>query len=582
MPNERIIPSETSKSSCTYTILSDGDAVSQTFHLLGLNIFKEVNRISSATLVFADGSAAKESFEISNKEDFVPGKQIEIKLGYRGIEKTVFKGLVIKQAIKIREEGSALIVECRHQSFKMTLATKSKYFHEKTDSDVFDELIGEYGFDKDVEATSVVNKQMVQYNSTDWDFVLSRVDMNGCLCVTDDEKIIIQKPALAAEPVLEIQYGATIYELDAEIDARLQFDKAVAKSWNYTDQELVEDVEGEEPDFEEAGNISAKDLAESTGTIEYNLVQGAFLAQDEMQQWVNAKMLKHRLAKVKGTVTTDGTAGVKPGEFIKLNGVGERFSGKLFVTGVSHSFESGKWLTSFQFGLNTDWFADQFKISQTPAAAQLPAIGGLHIGKVTGLEGDPDGESRIQVRVPQIMKDDEGTWCRICTLDAGKDRGTVFRPEIDDEVIVGFINNDPRFGIVLGMLHSSAMPAPIEASDDNHQKGYTSRSGMRFYFDDDKNSILVDTPEGNSILMAKDEGIVISDQFDNKITMNSDGISIESKKDIKIKCDVNCAVESGANTDVKASANATFKGQAQAEVSASGTLTVRGAMVNIN
>ncbi|MFV0605083.1 MAG: type VI secretion system tip protein VgrG [Niabella sp.] len=582
MANERIIPSETAKSSCTYTIISEGNAVSKTYHLLGLTVQKEVNRITSATIVFADGSTAKESFGISNQEDFLPGQTIEIKLGYKAVEKTVFKGVVIKQSIKIREGGSSLVVECRHTAYQMTLTPKAKYFHDMKDSELMEELISLYGIENDIEATAFKNLQMVQYHATDWDFMLIRADINGYICVTNDEKIIIKKPDLSAAPALEIQYGATIYELDAEIDARLQMDKVIAKTWNPANQELDDQVEGDEPSLEEAGNVAASNLAERMGAISYNLVHGGFIQEEEAKEWVNAKLAKHRLAKIKGTVTTDGIADVNPGQFIKINGIGERFSGKLFVTGVTHLLEDGKWLTTFQFGLNTNWFTEQFTVSQPLAAAQLPAVQGLHVGKVTALEGDPDEEQRIQVVIPEIMKDDEGTWCRVCTLDAGEDRGTFFLPEINDEVIVGFVNNDPRFGIVLGMLHSSHNPAPFNASDDNHQKGYTSRSKMRLHFDDDKNSILIDTPEGNSILMAKDEGITISDQHGNKIVMNTDGILFESSKNITIKCDADFKSESGMNTEIKASAGATFKGQAQTELSASGTLTIKGAIVNIN
>jgi len=55
-----------------------------------------------------------------------------------------------------------------------------------------------------------------------------------------------------------------------------------------------------------------------------------------------------------------------------------------------------------------------------------------------------------------ISTSDDGIWARISTLDAGKQRGTFFRPEIGDEVIVGFLNDDPRYPVVLGMVNSSA------------------------------------------------------------------------------------------------------------------------------
>ena len=89
---------------------------------------------------------------------------------------------------------------------------------------------------------------------------------------------------------------------------------------------------------------------------------------------------------------------------------------------------------------------------------------------------------------------EEGVWARLATLDAGDGRGTFFRPEIDDEVVVGFLDGDPRFPVVLGQCHSSAKPAPEPAKDDNHVKGYVSRSKLKLTFDDDKKVVVLETP----------------------------------------------------------------------------------------
>ena len=83
----------------------------------------------------------------------------------------------------------------------------------------------------------------------------------------------------------------------------------------------------------------------------------------------------------------------------------------------------------------------------------------------------PDGEDRVQVRVPVINSQDDGLWARVATLDAGENRGSFFRPEIGDEVVLGFLNDDPRDPIILGMLNSSAKPAPITASIRLSRKG---------------------------------------------------------------------------------------------------------------
>ena len=581
MSNQRTIPSEAPKSVCTYTILSEGNEVSRTHHVLSIIVNKEVNRIPSATLLMLDGDPAKESFEISNKIDFEPGKKIEIKAGYRSEEETIFKGIVIKHGIKVRKNNSILMIECKDEAVKMTGSCKNKYFKEVKDSDVLDEIIGTYGLQKDVTATSVTHKEIVQYNTTDWDLMLCRVEVNGMLCISDDGKIKVDKPDFSSSPALTVQYGATIHDLDAEIDARLQFKAVKAEAWNFADQELTS-VDALDPGVPEAGNLTSDALAGIIGEDHFQLQHSGKISEQELQQWADAKFLKNKLAKVRGRVTTDGTAAVKPGNLIQLNGIGERFEGKLFVTGVRHQIDKGNWETTFQFGLNPEWFTQTYNVQQPLSGALLPAIQGLQIGVVTKLEGDPDGEDRIMVRLPNIDKDDEGIWSRISTLDAGNKRGTFFRPEIEDEVIVGFINNDPRHAVILGMCNSSKKPAPLTATDDNHEKGYVSRSEMKLIFNDDKKTIKIETPGGNKIVISEDEkAINMEDQNGNKFTMDKDGVKIESIKDIVLKAATDIKAE-GVNVNVKGSAQAKIEGSSGAEISSSGSTTVKGSIVQIN
>lgn len=582
MPNERNIPSDKPKSVVTHTIISGGTEVSKQYQLLSIIVNKEVNRIPMATLVYTDGEPSKQSFELSGKADFEPGKEIEIKAGYSSDEKLLFKGIVIKHSIRVRNKSSVLIIECKDKAVKMTAACKNKYSLDTKDSDIIEELIDTYGLEKDVATTTVTHKQIVQYNCTDWDFMLCRADVNGLLCIPNDGKLSVAPPEFGGDAALTIQYGATVHNLDAEIDARLQYKSVKGSVWNYTDQELVKDTDAEDPGVPDAGNLSADTLANVIGESEYRLFNSAKIEEPELQAWVNAAMMKNRLAKIRGKVTTDGTADVLPGQLIQLNGVGDRFEGKLFVTGIRHQITEGLWQTTFQFGINPEWFVQTYNVQQPLSGAMLPAIQGLHIGIVTQLESDPDGEDRILVKIPVINNDEDGIWCRVSTLDAGEKRGTFFRPEISDEVIVGFINNDPRHAVVLGMLNSSAKPAPLAAADDNHEKGYVSRSEMKMIFNDDKKSFTLETPGGNKFVITEDEKkIHLEDQNGNKITMNEDGIKIESIKDIILKAAKDINAE-GVNINIKGSAQTKVEGSSGAEVSSGGTTNVKGSIVNIN
>ena len=170
----------------------------------------------------------------------------------------------------------------------------------------------------------------------------------------------------------------------------------------------------------------------------------------------------------------------------------------------------------------------------------------------------------------------------MASLDAGENRGAFFRPEIGDEVIVGFINDDPNHAVVLGMLHSSAKPAPLVASDDNHEKGFFTRSEMKILFNDEKKSIAIETPAGKKIILDEDAGtIVIEDENSNVFTLDSSGVVMETAGDFSIKASGDLNLE-GTNVNVKANAQFKAEGSAGAEVSTSAVAVLKGSLVQIN
>ena len=463
----------------------------------------------------------------------------------------------------------------------MTIGRKSNYFYESKDSEIIEELLSKHKISKKVEATNHEHKELVQYNATDWDFMILRAQANGKLCFVDDGKITIAKPDISQAEIETITFGATLLEFDAEIDARHQIQKVSSYSWNHADQKLLE-IEAKNPSVSLNGDIPTSDLEKIIGLDNLELKHGGAVTDKELQEWADAKWLFQQLAKVRGRVKFQGIPTVKPNTILKLEGVGDRFNGKVYVSGVSHLISEGNWTVNAQFGLNPAWFSETNEVNLQPASGLFPAISGLQIGIVTQLQDDPDGEDRILVKMPIVDSKEQGIWCRIASLDAGKKRGAFFRPEIEDEVIIGFINEDPNDAIVLGMLHSSTKEAPIKASDDNHEKGFFTRSDLRIHFDDDKKSIKISTPIGKIISLDEDaKNIVIEDDHSNKITMDSSGIVIESLGNIELKASKDVNIE-GVNINIKASAQFKGEGAGGVELSTSAVAVLKGSLVQIN
>ncbi|MDO6818889.1 type VI secretion system tip protein VgrG [Zobellia sp. 1_MG-2023] len=580
----------------TFDILINEELVDPGYQVLSISIQKEINRIPTAKIILKDGDASQETFKISEDEEFLPGKSVRIKVGRDSENKQLFKGLITKHGIRVKENGEThLVLDCMDEAVKMTLGRHNFYYENSKDSQIMEEVIGRYeGLSHEVDPTNTSHLEMVQHHCTDWDFLLMRAEANGKLVMVDDGKINIKAPETNADASISVLYGSTLLDFEAQMDGRSQWSSVEAKSWDYSGQNLFEHV-SDRVNIIELGNVNGAQLAENLTPEKYELRHSGQAIAEELQEWTKSMLQISRLAKIRGTAKFIGFEALKPGQMINLQGVGARFTGKAYVSAVRQDVRDGSWYTNAQFGLSPTCFSQQFKdVLDTPASGLVPAINGLQIGKVVQLQDDPEGENRILVRLPIIDNSARGVWARICTLDAGQGdtnggRGSFFLPEIEDEVIVGFLNDDPRDAVVLGMVNSSTRPAPIDADDANHEKGFVTRSKMRVFFNDDTKTITINTPAGNSITLDESStSITIEDQNGNLTKMNTSGIELKSATDIKIEAAGKIDLKAGlaltlaaAQMAITAQSSMEVKG-ATAKLSSDGITEIKGSLVNIN
>lgn len=194
---------------------------------------------------------------------------------------------------------------------------------------------------------------------------------------------------------------------------------------------------------------------------------------------------------------------------------------------------------------------------------------GLVVGVVTN-NRDPDDLGRVKVRFPWLSDAEESHWARIAVPMGGKERGTYFLPEVDDEVLVAFEHGNPCFPYVLGALWNGKDAPPATNGDGkNNLRLIKSRSGhvIKLNDEDGKETIeIIDKSGKNSIVIdtAKNTLTITSDK-DIALAAAQGTIKLEAQK-IELKSSADTKIEAGAGMDVKASA----------------TLNVKGATVNLN
>lgn len=191
---------------------------------------------------------------------------------------------------------------------------------------------------------------------------------------------------------------------------------------------------------------------------------------------------------------------------------------------------------------------------------------GVAVAIVTNND-DKEGLCRVRVRYPWHSQPHESYWARLATPMAGKDRGWMTIPEVDDEVVVAFERQDLRFPFILGALWNGKDQAPLPQDAKNDKRIFQSRKKHSLLFDDgEEGEVELKHEKGRRILL-NDDGFLVEDEKGNsvKVDSNSGEMSLIAKGTLNIKA---------TTINIEASGTLTAK--------SSGTLTVKGSLVQIN
>lgn len=584
----------------SYSILSGGKEIQGIYEIMSINVSQEVNKISSAEISVRDGSAANQMFEASDSDAFKPGTEIKIKLGYQSKNDIVFKGTVISESISVGDSGTTLKVVCKDKSVVLTKNNETANFLKKKDSEIIESIISDAGLTADVTATTLVREEVSKPQQSDWDFISELAEKNGFIIITDLGKVTVSKPDLSTTPELQVQFGYDMLEFDTEINSADQYSSVKCSSWDVSTLKRIE-ATASEPTVNKEGDLDGEELSEALSADVLELKSAAFFQQEELQAWADATLLRIRLSRFQGSFAFHGTAKAKVNTLIKLIGLSDRFNGDSYISAIKHSINGGKWQTTATIGMSQESFREKNSLS-TPgnvSSSKGALIHGLQTGIVKKINEDPENLFRVQVKIPILGDDSDPVWARLATFYAGNEIGAYFMPEVDDEVILGFMDDVPSAPIILGSLFSKNIAAPETPDEKNTIKTLITSSKLQLKFDDENKVFSILTPGGNTMVFSdkekgitatdqnnnkiemNDSGITLTDKSSNKIEMTSSGITIDSQSSLNLKAAQDVTVK-GMSVTVSGDQSATVKGSTSCEVSSSGQTSVKGSMVMIN
>ncbi|MCL2781295.1 MAG: phage baseplate assembly protein V [Actinomycetia bacterium] len=307
-----------------------------------------------------------------------------------------------------------------------------------------------------------------------------------------------------------------------------------------------------------------------------------------------------------GSVVARGTCyadpDLAPGVKLTLSN-SDVYNGDYFITEVAHVYSASGFHTNIVAGPHrVIGLVDQLA---NPEADPGLARDGLIVGKVTKNSDDPANLGRVQVQYLAQPGSLVSSWARVAAPGAGNNRGTMFHPVVNDEVIIGFENSDIDRPIVLGCVWggSDNLPTASTLPDDSGKvaaRQVASVAGHIIEFGEDtsdtsKEHIKFVVASGQTLRLGADKvtldtggkpfeltagsgTIKIDDQ--GNITISGAKVSIEGQQQLDLKAP-QLSGKADQTLSLEGSAQATLKG-AQAEVNGSATLAIKGGMVQIN
>lgn len=173
-----------------------------------------------------------------------------------------------------------------------------------------------------------------------------------------------------------------------------------------------------------------------------------------------------------------------------------------------------------------------------------PIGGNAHLAEVVSVN-DPDNLSRVQVRLlsyDNAENQDAPIWARVAVPFAGDNRGAFLIPDVGDEVLVNFINGDPRLPVVVGALWngSTSVPEQLGGSGQNVDRwSLTGKAGTRIAIVEENASsatISFTTPNGTSGEFTDSCGGKVEFKTGGTtVTLDSSGVTVNTSANVTIQ-----------------------------------------------
>jgi phage protein D len=442
------------------------------------------------------------------------------------------------------DDGTRTIARGMDKSYRLHHGRKTRTWNQQTASDVAQQIAQTAGLSVGtIDSTTTTYEHVVQGNLTDLEFVKKLAAENDREAVVSDGKFHFRKrPDASGAPALagarssgptQLVLNDNLNSLHATIRSSGQVKEVQVRGWDPEAKQVVVSTASARTDTAQAGTSPAT-LAATAGNATHVSVTTPFEKSSEADSAAQglADQLASTFAEIEGTV--DGAPELTAGTAVSLSNVGTPIDGKYVLTSIYHRVDQRGFETGFVVSGQQD---------RSLIGLLAGGVGGGDDGVFPGVVpavvsnvDDPNEQGRVKLKFPWMDESYESDWARMVQFGAGKDRGAVFLPEVDDEVLVAFGQGDPRRPYVIGGLYNGRdkpkLGDGLVDSSGVKRRGVVSKQGSMLIFFDDPSK------EGVALL-SSDQGLKVS------LNKTKTVVHIASTGEVKIEGSQKVTIDGG-------------------------------------
>jgi uncharacterized protein involved in type VI secretion and phage assembly len=379
-------------------------------------------------------------------------------------------------------------------------------------------LVADLGLSVEAADPGPLRQNIIQYNQSDLDLLTAAAERCG-LYFTLRDSVLHLITLEGVGPGVALALGASLLEARVEVNTDSICTTVETTGW---DPHRVEQVSGRADRARVGRQVAVRLTPERVGGTGQRTIVDELVQDNNQADGIAQAELDRRVARdVVFWGVAEGDTKLQPGTPVKISGVAESLAGRYVLTTVRHVIDHNKGYIS---EIDTSPPEPQTRSGAGAAASTL--------GLVSGVD-DPDSMGRVRVVLPNYGGV-ETSWLHVVVPGAGPDKGLIALPDVDDQVLVLLLNQDPDQAVVLGGLYGVDGP-PDAGVEDGAVRRYTftTPGAQRIRLDDGKETIQIENSNGDFIRLAPDE-VRMGDNRGSLIELTPGRCRIHSAADLEI------------------------------------------------